>query len=727
MQLFKRLLLSLFPSNAMTGNINPASIFVSFISSKEFFSIIHRKLVENYKLNQFDIALDPFEFKIGFWNNPTVQVQDIDLYYWYAGSANINGYRVYNPSTIGYSITLVTSLSSYKTLENFDNKYFVHFCYTTLLLTFIFAARIKVFPQWTKKEKFNWLIEVFFSFYEIVFLQTNTDFDHKIIQKIKKQVLKENDIFFMLQAVYEKVNTVFDVSVNNQTDYYQWLFYDESKETSHNKSIQEYIKNSNYYNQQPTFSITEKKILPLILPADILIRYLYTQADPHTLTWTLIASIYDKKTIEKYIQSFRKNNEELESFLSYITDFSLYKKWFFEGIKKYMALQNTQEYNPEESEEIDEFMSSIGDMQNIDMAKIPDKLKRESKFMEKVLNFYISFVGGLWIARWDNFAMKLHKREFISEITYNQKIATEKKYSLQNYGALLYSYSKNSFYYKYATENVRAGKEKFYVPFSNTLKKAQSNIYILKLFHENFIATIFQDINQKDTRIFVKNKEILDTFRHTFGKKISQYVQQEKNILDNVYQPVYNILQKIPNLQKLVNKHITQEDIYRIKDSLYTFDFWIRHLFIYKFEEKKTDLHKDYAAMNIAGSIAQARETMLWLMLYMYYSEQKQTKNTNIIIDLYITEILHLAEHYVEPVTEIIKEIYLSYYSLIEKRISLDDNKKYMQLAVNNWNKFTKWLSQEDIKKNLIGEDIMRLRWFLKNISYYNKRFVIPQ
>jgi hypothetical protein len=83
MQLFKRLLLSLFPSDSMTGNMNPASIFVSFISSKEFFSIIHRKLVENYKLNQFDIALDPFEFKIGFGNNPTVRVEEIDLYYGY--------------------------------------------------------------------------------------------------------------------------------------------------------------------------------------------------------------------------------------------------------------------------------------------------------------------------------------------------------------------------------------------------------------------------------------------------------------------------------------------------------------------------------------------------------------------------------------------------------------------------------------------------------------------
>ena len=64
MQLFKRVLLSLFPDEIISQTINPASMFISFISTKEFFSVINRKIVENYKLNLFDIAIDPFEFKI---------------------------------------------------------------------------------------------------------------------------------------------------------------------------------------------------------------------------------------------------------------------------------------------------------------------------------------------------------------------------------------------------------------------------------------------------------------------------------------------------------------------------------------------------------------------------------------------------------------------------------------------------------------------------------------
>ena len=63
MQSFKRLLLSYFPDSLVQNTINPASMFVSFISSKDFFAIINRKIIENYKLNLFDVDFDIFEFK----------------------------------------------------------------------------------------------------------------------------------------------------------------------------------------------------------------------------------------------------------------------------------------------------------------------------------------------------------------------------------------------------------------------------------------------------------------------------------------------------------------------------------------------------------------------------------------------------------------------------------------------------------------------------------------
>lgn len=148
MQLFKRILLSLFPTQTPGNNgMNPATIFVSFISSKEFFSVISRKIIENYKLNLFDISLDPFEFKIGFGENPAIKSKHIDIYYSYCSAANLNGYRFFHPSYLGNTITLALSPYLANIFKPYGSTYFVHFMYATYLLTFVFVAHIKKFPK----------------------------------------------------------------------------------------------------------------------------------------------------------------------------------------------------------------------------------------------------------------------------------------------------------------------------------------------------------------------------------------------------------------------------------------------------------------------------------------------------------------------------------------------------------------------------------------------------
>jgi hypothetical protein len=44
-------------------------------------------------------------------------------------------------------------------------------------------------------------------------------------------------------------------------------------------------------------------------------------------------------------------------------------------------------------EDLDDLMSSIGeDVENIESFKIPERIKKESKMMEKILNFYITLI-----------------------------------------------------------------------------------------------------------------------------------------------------------------------------------------------------------------------------------------------------------------------------------------------------------------------------------------------
>lgn len=47
-----------------------------------------------------------------------------------------------------------------------------------------------------------------------------------------------------------------------------------------------------------------------------------------------------------------------------------------------------------DKEDLDDLMSSIGeDVENTESFKIPERIKKESKMMEKILNFYITLIG----------------------------------------------------------------------------------------------------------------------------------------------------------------------------------------------------------------------------------------------------------------------------------------------------------------------------------------------
>ena len=163
MQLFRRLLLSYFPDSLAKDSFNPASMFVSFISAKDFFTIIDRKIIENYKLNLFDLSVDIFEWKLWLWvHKDMMQSKMTDAYYSYIAAANFNGYKFYNIWNTANAMTLLCSLYLYDAFDKWEESVFVDALYTFYLLTFLFAARIKVFPWVDEKSDFQWFVGMFF-------------------------------------------------------------------------------------------------------------------------------------------------------------------------------------------------------------------------------------------------------------------------------------------------------------------------------------------------------------------------------------------------------------------------------------------------------------------------------------------------------------------------------------------------------------------------------------
>lgn len=733
MQLFKRVLLSLFPDEIVSQTMNPASMFISFISTKEFFSVINRKIVENYKLNLFDVTLDPFEFKIGFWENLNIKPKDIDTYYSYCATANLNGYRFFSPANISNNLALVTSLYVKDIFRSYPPEYYLNFLYTIFLLSFVFLARIKVFPYKDREKNYNWFVEVVFSFYEFVFQQTGQKIDVNIIKQIKKELLNQIELFFLLFAVYENFGTLFVYPNTTDKDFYSWLFYDELKSTQ--KAIyEEFVDNYSDHINTTDFSWIETKILQSILPADILLRYLFLDTDMFLVTDTVVSKLFDKKTLTTFIKSFRKDSSQLEKFLLYITDYKNFKKNFFGWVQKYM-ITTFRDHGDNVwpiQEDLDDLMSSIGDdIENIESFKIPERIKKESKMMEKLLNFYLTLIGWSWLSRGDSFFVRLFRKPIIKNIIENIYTDHKKNNTLVYYGQLLYHYGKNVFFYKHTADNVRAWKQKFLLPYKTTIKNIYSNISLLKAFDISSIATILQDINPKDIRLYIKNKKIIELFKWLMWQEISGMVHLcNLDFVESIYQDISRNLDTF-DILSLLKKELTDQDIYYIKENIYNLDFWISKKFFRALYENTLLLKNEYDDIILLNIFATIRETFFGLLIYLTYIQGQNTIkspiNTNILINLYMQEILHIDPYYHKKILRIISNLQADFNEIIMHWIEIDDNKDYLKIGLINRTNFCTNKTPEEIKKKIIGEDIIRFTGFLKNITYYNKRFLMPQ
>ncbi|MBP6086450.1 hypothetical protein KA478_04715, partial [Patescibacteria group bacterium] len=129
------------------------------------------------------------------------------------------------------------------------------------------------------------------------------------------------------------------------------------------------------------------------------------------------------------------------------------------------------------------------------------------------------------------------------------------------FSGLLYSYSKNVFYYKYAFENIRAGKDKFHLPFRATFREVYSNACIVKLFESSFIADILQDLLPKDIKIYIKNPSVVAQFAHHFQHRISALIRQKPQALLQSLYGVYDSYFPTFSFTDVIKSHFAKHDI----------------------------------------------------------------------------------------------------------------------------------------------------------------------
>ena len=125
-------------------------------------------------------------------------------------------------------MALLCSLYLYDAFDSGEENILVDAVYAFYLLTFLFAARIKVFPWIDEKSDFQWFVDLYFNFFEIVTSQLKHKITKEVIQNLKTKMLVHIDIFFMMFYYEKRVNCLYinpdKVSKNYYNDFYQRLF-----------------------------------------------------------------------------------------------------------------------------------------------------------------------------------------------------------------------------------------------------------------------------------------------------------------------------------------------------------------------------------------------------------------------------------------------------------------------------------------------------------------------
>jgi len=735
MQLFRRLLLSYFPDSLVKDSFNPASMFISFISAKDFFTIIDRKIIENYKLNLFDLSVDIFEWKLWLWvHKDMMQSKMTDSYYSYVAAANFNGYKFYNVWNTANAMTLLCSLYLYEAFDKWEESVFVDALYTFYLLTFLFAARIKVFPWVDEKSDFQWFVDLYFNFFEIVTSQLKHKISKENIQKLRTKMLVHIDIFFMMFYYERRVNGLYidsdKLRRNYYNEFYQWLFWSQPSIIQKN-----FLQNRERIITDSKFSEIEENLLFEIAPADIHLKYLFLETDVSDVISCLISNVFDKNILDKKLTELMKNEEDLDFILDYVTDPDNFKKWFFKWVKQYvsrMRLQNQDSYD-----ELDEMMSEIwDDINKLDEMQIPASIKKESKIMEQFLNFYVSYLWWLSISRADTFFFRFFKWKLVPELMQYFDVRFKTDQAIQYSWISHLVYTKNQAYYQFVNKKIHSWKEKFFIP-AWPIKSdwVKATAYLLKSEDEIALTTLLQDCNPRIWKLYVKNKALLDRFQAQYSEMISPLIKLSSNdFVYQYYEPVFSNFKLWENVLKILQNAFTDQDVVRLKNSLYAFDVQLFREVISMLPWKKfQNLYNDTV---ILQHLALLRETLFWFLIYYRYlqnvqeQDKEKTKyNLTLLKETYILHILNRDSSLFTVWSKLIDTLLEQFGAAFSIFVEFDDNKEFFSILKENRMEFLKklWKKSELEKENSFSiEDYLWLRWVLKHITYYNKRYLIP-
>lgn len=727
MKLFRKLLISLLPEwfQWWWNGISPVWMFVGLVAPKQFFSLIHRKIIENYKLNQFDINLDSFEASLWFGPMAKMSKKEIDNYFAYQATASMNGWMFYCPSTIATIATILAARSTYPVLQKYDKKYALAFFESIVVLCYAFASKIKVVDTSNPDEALRRTVDLIFDSMGSM----DEELDDELLEKIQWELLHHVHIFIYLMYTFERLNTLFSPSWMNSKECVTYLLWEHHLKSLSQKTMHALSTEMETRSRLPVIDEIDDELLGNVLPSDSLIISLLGDEDWALISEELFKCFIDQEVLDTLLTQLSTDPSVWETLMKKMMDYTVFKQHAHKAIKELARKKFGPTKSYEKSKEIDSFMSTIEQKWSLDGVKIPESMRQESMLMDKIMNFYIGFVGGLFVWRWDSYEMRFLHSNWIKEQYTILTRDTPSHDVLYYYWGLLYHYSKNLYYYQYAFDNIKAWNEMFNLPLHG--KHTQwiyTNTHLIDLINQAAIPTLFQDFNEKILIITLSNNDVLDSFKALIWPSLQSLLSRPRDIVDAVYRPVFELC---THGEELRNSTLAywKKDTKNLKENLYTLDFWLwwelcDHL------SQNGALQEVYDDASIVSTLAMLRDTWTWRLIRIHAVQKDDTKGDLqpwVLWTIYVVDILNLSGQFVWLFETIGGQLLESYSVLIETYTKLDDTPLYTAWWIKNRKRFlaqNKWKKMETI---LTWDDGVWFRSYLKSIQYYTKRYLKPK
>lgn len=733
MNLFRKLLFNIFPSSFHTWP--SGKMFVSLVSAKDFFSLVIKKSIENYKVNNFDISLDPFDIKIWIWQEIAIKPKDVEFYYSYTSAAHYNGYRFFTVSNLATNLAMIAWNQNRQLFAKSEYFTYVNYILSVYLLCYIFWSGIKSFPKFEHKDQndlqnqqYKRFLDVFFSFWDMIMTESKVKIDAKRFAEIKKEMTMNLQMFFGIFYSLRMLNEwLISGNDDQDTEYFERLL--TQKSTANIDSVTDFVNNYKNNIYSDSFDAVEQKIaISIVCPYDIHIKYFYNQENAFAVNDLLVSKIFDSKKIDEYLQSFLVDDSKLEEFCIYVTDINNIKNSFFGWVTNYISQKNLDnKWSVEDIIEENQDESFLAPEAMI--SKLEQNMKNEMMTTQWIIDFYIKYMWSMRIGRGDNFFIKRFRKDLVNNI-YNQ-LKHSPKAILDIYNARLNNiYSKNNFYYDSFFDSLRYKKWNIKIPV--LIENGEDHIIDLNRIYISNITTLFQDITIRDSKIYTWNKKIIKKFQEDFAEDITALVNsQSHRLLSYIYGPIISIIYKTSDnksvdLDKIIQQNINISDISRLKDALYFLDLHMRRDMMQDLSEN-SKLHEHYDNLQIVSIAANLRENIFWLLLLVQYLEKKQSNEKvdmmiSKLLKIYISEVLFLEN--TKLIEQSVYNILAKYDFYLNLWMWMDENDQYLKIFLDSWTAHL-YNVYNNLDDKIGYEDIIWLKGYLRNLTYYNKRVLV--